>query len=101
MLNHLLAVCRFGLVHLLKDAVWMVRRSIDFRSRQETTKVCHAVLEDPAFFRFLLRIDEEFAAKTRRGACRSRVTGTARFACARDDVSDPHRLARRARAREQ
>jgi hypothetical protein len=31
--------------------------------------VCHAVLKDPAFFRFLLRIDEEFAAKTRRGAC--------------------------------
>jgi hypothetical protein len=28
--------------------------------------VCHAVLEDPAFFRFLLRIDEEFAVETRR-----------------------------------
>jgi hypothetical protein len=31
--------------------------------------VCHAVLEDPAFFRFLLRIDEELAAETRRAAC--------------------------------
>jgi hypothetical protein len=31
--------------------------------------VCHVVLEDPAFFRFLLRIDEEFAAETRRAAC--------------------------------
>ena len=27
------------------------------------------VLQDPAFFRFLLRIDEEFAAETRRAGC--------------------------------
>jgi len=33
--------------------------------------VCHAVLQDPAFFRFLTRIDEEFAAATRLGGCRS------------------------------
>jgi hypothetical protein len=32
--------------------------------------VCHAVLQDPAFFRFLTRIDEEFAATTRLGRCR-------------------------------
>jgi hypothetical protein len=31
--------------------------------------VCHAVLQDPAFFRFLTRIDEEFAATTRLGRC--------------------------------
>jgi hypothetical protein len=31
--------------------------------------VCHVVLEDPSFFRFLLRIDEEFAGETRRAAC--------------------------------
>ena len=29
-----------------------------------------AVLRDPAFFRFLLRIDEELATETRRGRCR-------------------------------
>ena len=29
-----------------------------------------AVLRDPAFFRFLLRIDEELAAETRQGRCR-------------------------------
>lgn len=28
------------------------------------------VLRDPAFFRFLLRIDEEFAVEARRGGCR-------------------------------
>ena len=28
-----------------------------------------AVLRDPAFFRFLLRIDQELAAETRRGGC--------------------------------
>ncbi len=32
--------------------------------------MCHAVLQDPAFFRFLIRIDEEFAATTRVGGCR-------------------------------
>ena len=32
--------------------------------------MCHALLQDPAFFRFLQRIDEEFAAETRRGRCR-------------------------------
>jgi len=31
--------------------------------------VCHAVLQDPAFFHFLTRIDEEFAATTRLGRC--------------------------------
>jgi hypothetical protein len=37
---------------------------------QETPEVCHAVLQDPDFFLFLLRIDEEFAAETRSGHCR-------------------------------
>ena len=32
--------------------------------------MCHAVLQDPAFFRFLTRIDEELAAATRLGGCR-------------------------------
>ncbi len=32
--------------------------------------MCHAVLQDPAFFRFLSRIDEEFASATRLGRCR-------------------------------
>lgn len=36
--------------------------------------MCHALLQDPAFFRFLQRIDEEFAAETRRGRC-CRCTG--------------------------
>lgn len=31
--------------------------------------MCHALLQDPVFFRFLKRIDEEFAAKTRSGRC--------------------------------
>jgi hypothetical protein len=31
--------------------------------------VCHAVLQDPAFFHFLSRIDEEFASATRLGRC--------------------------------
>ncbi len=31
--------------------------------------MCHALLQDPAFFFFLLRIDEEFAAKTRAVGC--------------------------------
>jgi len=31
--------------------------------------VYDAVLRDPAFFRFLLRIDQELAAETRRGGC--------------------------------
>lgn len=33
--------------------------------------MCHAVLQDPAFFRFLTRIDEEFAAATRLQGCRA------------------------------
>lgn len=32
--------------------------------------MCHALLQDPAFFRFLQRIDEELAAETRLGRCR-------------------------------
>jgi len=31
--------------------------------------VCHDVLQDPTFFRFLSRIDHEFAAETRAGRC--------------------------------
>jgi hypothetical protein len=31
--------------------------------------VCHDVLRDPTFFRFLSRIDQEFAAETRAGRC--------------------------------
>jgi hypothetical protein len=33
--------------------------------------VCHAVLQDPAFFRFLTRIDEELAAAARLEGCRA------------------------------
>ena len=33
--------------------------------------MCHAVLQNPAFFRFLTRIDEEFAATTRLQGCRA------------------------------
>jgi hypothetical protein len=33
--------------------------------------VCHAVLQDPAFFRFLTRVDEEFAAAIRLQGCRA------------------------------
>lgn len=32
--------------------------------------MCHAVLQDLAFFRFLTRVDEEFAAATRLQGCR-------------------------------
>lgn len=32
--------------------------------------MCHALLQEPAFFRFLQRIDEEFAAQTRLARCR-------------------------------
>ncbi len=31
--------------------------------------MCHALLQDPAFFFFLLRIDEEFASQARAGGC--------------------------------
>ncbi len=31
--------------------------------------MCHAVLQDPAFFHFLTRIDEEFAVATRESRC--------------------------------
>lgn len=31
--------------------------------------MCHTLLQDPAFFHFLLRIDEEFAAQARAGGC--------------------------------
>lgn len=31
--------------------------------------MCHVVLQDPAFFRFLCRIDEELACATRLGRC--------------------------------
>ncbi len=31
--------------------------------------MCHALFEDPAFFRLLTRIDTEFAAKTRKKRC--------------------------------
>ena len=33
--------------------------------------MCHAVLQEPAFFRFLTRVDEEFAAATRLAGCRA------------------------------
>lgn len=33
--------------------------------------MCHVVLQDPAFFRFLTRIDEEFAATTRLRGCQA------------------------------
>jgi len=31
--------------------------------------VCHALLQDPSFFRLLLRIDEDLAGETRAGGC--------------------------------
>ncbi len=31
--------------------------------------MCHALLQDPAFFFFLLRVDEAFASQTRAGGC--------------------------------
>ena len=31
--------------------------------------MCHALFQDPVFFRLLTRIDAEFAAKTRQGRC--------------------------------
>lgn len=37
---------------------------------QETIQVCHALLQDPKFFRLLLHIDIELAAQTRTGGCR-------------------------------
>jgi hypothetical protein len=33
--------------------------------------VCHAILQEPAFFRFLTQIDEELAAATRLRGCRA------------------------------
>ena len=33
--------------------------------------MCHAILQEPAFFRFLTRIDEELAAATRIRGCRA------------------------------
>ena len=33
--------------------------------------MCHELLQDPCFFRFLSRIDAEFAAERRAGRCRS------------------------------
>ncbi len=36
---------------------------------EETVEVCHALLQDPNFFRLLLRIDEELAGETRAGGC--------------------------------
>lgn len=33
--------------------------------------MCHAIVQDPAFFRFLTRIDEESAAATRLQGCRA------------------------------
>lgn len=33
--------------------------------------MCHVVLQDPAFFRFLTRLDEELAAATRLQGCRA------------------------------
>lgn len=35
----------------------------------ETVQVCHALLQDPGFFRLLLRIDEELAGDARAGGC--------------------------------
>jgi len=40
-----------------------------FRPREETIKVCHILLQDPRFFRLLLRIDIELAAQTRAAGC--------------------------------
>ena len=40
-----------------------------FRPREETIQVCHAQLQDPNFFRLLLRVDEELAGEAKRGGC--------------------------------
>src|SRR3972149_4208870 len=40
-----------------------------FLGREEPVKVCHALLQDPKFFRLLLRIDEELAGDARAGGC--------------------------------
>ncbi|EAR22591.1 hypothetical protein NB231_09073 [Nitrococcus mobilis Nb-231] len=45
---------------------------------QETPEVGHAVLQDPAFFRLLTRIDEELALATRFRGCRF-CAGALRF----------------------
>ena len=42
--------------------------SLWFR-RQETPKVCHALLQDPKFFQLLKRIDQELAAQARADGC--------------------------------
>jgi len=38
-------------------------------TKRETIKVCHILLQDPRFFRLLLRIDVDLAAQTRAGGC--------------------------------
>lgn len=43
--------------------------SLFFRQEEETRKVCHALLQDPKFFRLLLDIDHDLAAQTRAGGC--------------------------------
>ena len=40
------------------------------KSREETSPVCHALLQDPKFLTLLLRIDCEFAAQCRADGCR-------------------------------
>jgi hypothetical protein len=45
-----------------RESLWLLR--------QETTEVCHGLLQDPAFFHFLQRIDEELASEARLGGCR-------------------------------
>lgn len=41
-----------------------------FRPQEESSSVCHALLQDPKFLELLLRIDHEFAAQRRADGCR-------------------------------
>ena len=50
---------------MIKRSLW---GSLWFR-RQETLKVCHALLQDPKFFRVLYAIDQELALQTRTSGC--------------------------------
>ena len=40
-----------------------------YRTRQETIKVCHILLQNPRFFQLLLQIDIDLAAQTRAVKC--------------------------------
>lgn len=43
---------------------------VSYRPREETIKVCHALLQDFRFFRLLLQLDIDLAMQSRAGGCR-------------------------------